>query len=373
MKFKYFQVVLDNALDSAGTGEGFIDPREATDAAFSALPSTLALSRDKARANLRWKLILDVLKESGANDVTNIVVTGGDEGTPPTSIVFKVVYESDKLVHAYDLITDTSGVTLIGPTGLGSGETEVNVIERLIANSLSEPVTKERFVYDPTLLGGKNTITKKFETLTAANLATGATAVLRQTDLESPFTLGSVTVAVPGTSGGYSVANTMTVVGGTSTITTTFDIDEVVPVDAQDETNYNNTGANGTFAAGANYLANDVIILNDGTSITVDAVTSGAITQFTVNTGTTVAGQTVDATVLIQASVTAGSPTGSGFTLTLDTNNLVPFSCSVNVAGSYTVLPTTPNTATGSTGGTDDATFNLVYGGLNILVSVVNI
>ena len=125
MKFKYFEITLDDAFDSAGTGEGFIDPREATDEAFGGtLPTTLALSRDKARANLRWKVIVDALKETGMQDLIDVAVTAGDEDSPPTSITFKAVYESDKLVHAYDLITDTSGATLVGPDGFGAGETE---------------------------------------------------------------------------------------------------------------------------------------------------------------------------------------------------------------------------------------------------------
>lgn len=370
-KFKYFEITLDDGLDSAGTGEGFIDPREATDVAFSGtLPSTLALSRDKARANLRWKKIVEALQETGAVDVSDVVVTGGDEDNPPTAITFKAVYESDKLVHAYDLITDTTGATLIGPTGLGAGETETNAIERIIANALSQPVTKARFVYDPTLLGGKNTITKKFEDVTAANLATGAAATNRQLDLESPFALASVTVAVPGTSGGYSVANTLTVVGGTGP-PATFTVDEVIPTNGQDEGAYSGGGSAGEFTGGSDYQDNDIITLSDGTTVLVDTA-AGAVTAFTVDTSTTVTAQTVDATVLTQIAVIDQSdPAGAGFTLTLDTDNLVPFSGTVLAVGSYTgTLPTSPNA---STGGGTNATWNLVFGGLNISVTQVNI
>lgn len=370
MKFKYFQIVLDDALDSAATGEGFIDPREATDAAFSGtLPSTLALSRDKARANLRWQQVVEALQESGAVDVLDIVETGGSEDTPPTAITFKVVYESDKLVQVYDLITDTSGATLFGPTGLGAGETEIQAIERAITNALAVPVTKPRFVFDPTLLGGKNTITKKFEEVAAATLATGASDSARRDDLETPFTLASAVVVAVGS--GYSVADTLTVTGGTFSTVATLDVDEVIPVNAQDETNYDNVGANGTFAAGADYLANDVIILNDGTTVTVDAVTAGAITQFTVDNSTTTTGQSFDDTVLTQVSVTIGTPSGSGFTLTLDDNNQALFSVSVNVAGSYTVIATSPAAHSGGSG--SGGTFTLTYSGLNVNVTQLDI
>ena len=374
-KFKYFEVVLDDALDSAAAGEGFIDPREATDAAFSGtLPSTLALSRDKARANLRWKLIVDALKESGANDVIDIVVTGGTQDAPPTAITFKAVYESDKLVQAYDLITDTTGGTLFGPTGLGAGETEINVIERVIANALSEPVTKARFVYDPTLLGGKNTITKKFEDLTATNLATGATAVIRQTDLESPFSVASAVVAVEGTTGGYGITDTITVTGGTSSVAAILDIDEVIPTNGLDETAYGGTPPDGDFVAGANYTALDVITLNDGTTVLVDTVSSGAITEFTVDNSTTRVGQVTNAVTLTQASV---SPTGgTGFTLTLDDLPQVPLSLSINTAGIYTVAvgvaPAAP-AATTSSGMGANVTVALIFSGINVNVTQLDI
>ena len=372
-KFKYFAITLDDALDSAGAGEGFIDPREATDEAFSgALPTTLALSRDKARANLRWKLIVDALKETGAVDVSDIVVTAGDEDSAPTAITFKVVYESDKLVHAYDLITDTSGATLVGPDGFGAGETETNAIERIIANALSVPVTKARVVYDPTLLAGKSTLTEKFEDLTAANLATGATPVIRQADLESPFALASVTVAVVST-GGYAIDDTLVVVGGTGSAAN-INVDEVIPVDAQTEANYDNVGDNGTFAGGASYQDGDIITLNDGTTVVVDTA-AGAVTEFTVDTSTTLAGQSAAGTVLTQiAVIDAADPVGTGFTLTLDIDNQEPFSGTVSAVGSYTgVLPTSPNTPTGSSGGLNAATWNLVFGGLNISVTQLEI
>ncbi len=373
MKFKYFEVTLDDALDSAATGEGFIDPREATDAAFSGtLPSTLALSRDKARANLRWKLILDALKESGAVDVSDVVVTGGTQDAPPTAITFKAVYESDKLVQAYDLITDTTGGTLFGPTGLGTGETEIQTIQRVIVNALSEPVTKARFVFDPTLLGGKNTITKKFEDLTAANLATGATAILRRDDLETPFTLASAVVAVEGTTGGYSVADTLTITGGTSSVGATVDVDEVIPANI-DETAYGGTPPDGVFDGGANYTLGDVITLNDGTTVTVDAPAGpAAVTQFTVNNSTTRVGQTADDAVLTQVSV---APTGgTGFTLTLNDTPQVPFSLSVNNPGNYTIVVGVASpAATGGSGGGNAATVTLVWSGLNVNVTQLDI
>lgn len=193
-KFKYFEVTLDDAIDTAVVGEGFVDSRKAED--FDTLPSTLALSQDKARANLRWQQVIESLLESGAVDVIDITPTGGSQDTPPTDIIFKVVYESDKTVFIYDLISDTTGATIYGPGDFTGGETELQTIERTIANALAVPITRPRMVYDPTLLGGKNTITKKFEDVIITALGTGATDINKRDNIEAQgaFTVTSVAV-----------------------------------------------------------------------------------------------------------------------------------------------------------------------------------
>lgn len=95
---------------------------------------------------------------------------------------------------------------------------------------------------------------------------------------------------------------------------------EYQTIAAQDETDFNNTGSNGTFVAGSGYSVSDVITMSDGSTITVDAVSTGAITQFTVTTATVAdSGGAVANKTLTQTSV---APTGgTGFTLTLGDNN----------------------------------------------------
>lgn len=97
------------------------------------------------------------------------------------------------------------------------------------------------------------------------------------------------------------------------------------PIDAQDETNYDNTGNNGTFvggdgAGGTAHVVSDVLTMSDGTTITVDAVDgNGDVTQFTVdNAGSQDSLKPGD--VLTQDSSTG---TGDSFTLTIGSNNLV--------------------------------------------------
>lgn len=78
-------------------------------------------------------------------------------------------------------------------------------------------------------------------------------------------------------------------------------------IDAQDETNY---GSPSAFSGGTGYVANDIIYMSDDSRITVDAVTTGAVTQFTVDSTDA---KRVEEGVLNQVS-TSGS--GTGFTIT---------------------------------------------------------
>ena len=93
-------------------------------------------------------------------------------------------------------------------------------------------------------------------------------------------------------------------------------------IDAQDETSYDNAGNNGTFTAGTNYAISDVLTMSDGTQITVDAVSTGAVTQFTIDSST--GDESLKpGDVLTMASVLPDTGDESGFTLTVGSANLV--------------------------------------------------
>ena len=89
------------------------------------------------------------------------------------------------------------------------------------------------------------------------------------------------------------------------------------PVNGQDESDYA-----GNFFAGTDYTAGEIITLSDGTTVTVGAIDGvgsvGPVTEFTVNSTTSnftaLAGDT-----LTQVFTSGG---GSGFSLTVDANNL---------------------------------------------------
>jgi hypothetical protein len=91
-------------------------------------------------------------------------------------------------------------------------------------------------------------------------------------------------------------------------------------ITAQDETSYDNSPTTeGTFSGGTGHAATDVITLDDDwTTVTVDAVSSGVVTQFTVNS--TKGRSATSGTAMTQSSTTGS---GTGFSLTPDTDNIL--------------------------------------------------
>jgi len=90
-------------------------------------------------------------------------------------------------------------------------------------------------------------------------------------------------------------------------------------VTGQDETSYDNSPATeGTFAGGTGHAVSDVITLDDDwTTVTVDAVSGGVVTQFTVDS--TKGRSAASGTAMTQSSTTGS---GTGFSLTPDTDNI---------------------------------------------------
>ncbi len=84
------------------------------------------------------------------------------------------------------------------------------------------------------------------------------------------------------------------------------------PIDAQDETDY------AAFAGGTGHSVSDVVTVTGGTTATVDAVSGGVVTQFTIDSTATSASSQIGDT-LIQTATTGG---GTGFSITVEAANL---------------------------------------------------
>lgn len=197
-EFKHFRVVLPDAVDSNSVGEGFIDSRRTR--AFASLPTTFALSQDKERAFIRWAAILDGLKlDTSPVSITDIVETGGNQDSAPSQIDFTVTYKEEDVVYMWDLVA--TGSPIYGPSLVGGTATEVEVIERMIANALARANVDTPDIFDPTATAGYGVPVGasgvrrpiRVEDLTAAALGTGGDVEARRDDIES---IGAFTVTV---------------------------------------------------------------------------------------------------------------------------------------------------------------------------------
>jgi hypothetical protein len=191
--------------------------------------------------------------------------------------------------------------------------------------------------------------------------ATGSTIMLP---------VGSASVVNRGA--GHHVSDTLTLVGGTFTDVAQLTVATVSTIAGQDETSFTGGELTGTFTGGSGYSVSDTINLTDGTVIVVDAVSVGAVTEFTISSAST-SGNSQWAT--ISQSFSSGEPAGTSFTLTLDTSNQGVFGTSYVetseiIDGEYTVLPSDPVSTTSSNAGvTIDATFNIDWGVREVVVT----
>lgn len=200
---------------------------------------------------------------------------------------------------------------------------------------------------------------------------TGTTITGFTIDNGGSLVLQTATVVTRGT--GYSINDTLTVVGGTFTSAATLTVTALSTIAAQDETAYS-VFVGGDGAGGTAYVVNDVITLDDGSTITVDAIDgSGDVTQFTVTTASTI-GITGDLAVLSQLGATVGAGDGIGFTMTQQLTNQGIFTATIATAGVYTVLPASPAGTTVSpvngTGATLNVTITAGYAPVSVSASV---
>lgn len=137
------------------------------------------------------------------------------------------------------------------------------------------------------------------------------------------------------------------------------------PIDAQDETSYDNSPTTeGVFVGGTGHSAADVITLSDGTTVTVDNETAGVVDQFTLDTSASTGADAGD--VLTQSSSTGS---GVGFTLTPDTDNVTVASAKIQMRCGSTfdaALPWHDMADTGAPYTTDAIEGPLGFGGCQI-------
>jgi hypothetical protein len=162
----------------------------------------------------------------------------------------------------------------------------------------------------------------------------------------------SATVAAAGT--GYAPADTITLTGGSHTIN---GIVNVVT------TKLVSVAVN---AGGSNYEVGDTITLAGGTFgtavvLTVATVSAGAVTGVTITNAGSYTANT--------ASFTQGATSGVGSGATFNTAVWGVNTVTVNTAGSYTALPSSPVSQGATSGSGTGATLTVLWGLLSVIVS----
>ena len=113
-----------NKLETTAPGDGFIDPTLANNylddstGEITGWPSSNSLALAKARANVRWGIVIEQL---GLNlnvlGIKDVVVTGADINTAPSTVSFTVVYDRPSALftnNEYDsgtVLTGTDAIT----------------------------------------------------------------------------------------------------------------------------------------------------------------------------------------------------------------------------------------------------------------------
>lgn len=162
----------------------------------------------------------------------------------------------------------------------------------------------------------------------------------------------SATVAAAGT--GYVPADTITITGGSHTISSIFNVATTKLVSVA------------VNAGGSNYLVGDTITLAGGTFgtaavLTVATVSTGAITGVTISTAGSYTANT--------ASFTQGSTSGVGSGATFNTAVWGVNTLTVNTAGAYTALPSSPVAQGATSGSGTGATLTVLWGLLSVQVT----
>lgn len=151
MRPSYYQVTMTNTgLNTVAPADGFYDPKRIeTYMAEGSVPTTLAQTQAKRRANFRWKRLVEKLGLLGAVHIqpSSIVVTATGLADP-TLVTFQLQIEA-----APDSLYIESEITP------GTFLTDTAAIKHCVAKAMVNNETKLLDVYDPTATVGDGMFT----------------------------------------------------------------------------------------------------------------------------------------------------------------------------------------------------------------------
>lgn len=123
------------------TDLGYVDP--VLSAIPGNFPSSLANGRAKARANARWRFVIEQLhRDTSPVFIQAVDQVGADVDTPPSEVQLTVAYDRSWQIYTYD--EDNNNAIIEGEYA----------IRRAVARALTKSETRSLVVYDPTSNSG---------------------------------------------------------------------------------------------------------------------------------------------------------------------------------------------------------------------------
>ena len=129
-----------NKLEATAPGDGFIDPTLANNylddstGEITGWPTSNALALAKARANVRWRIVIEQLGLTlNVLGIKDIMITGADINTAPSTVSFTVVYDRPSALFTNDEYN--SGIVLSGTDAI------VRFVERALLTTRTQNYT----------------------------------------------------------------------------------------------------------------------------------------------------------------------------------------------------------------------------------------
>ena len=121
---------------------------------FATVPTTLVISKARARGNLRFRNIVNALTGLSDCQIRDITITEANGDAQATSLAFTVNYERPAGIPLTGDVTGTTAITRTAIDGSTSITTRAIAIKDEVAKALRLSTTASCRVYDPTLLEG---------------------------------------------------------------------------------------------------------------------------------------------------------------------------------------------------------------------------
>jgi hypothetical protein len=127
--------------EGAAPANGFIDNKRVEQyMAEGSIPTNLAASTAKERANLRYRRMIEQIQLLGNIYVSDIVAADADANTAPTTFVFTATVEHD-----------VAGLRVEDATDPGTYLTGMDALERQISTALIAGFSQITDTFDPTI------------------------------------------------------------------------------------------------------------------------------------------------------------------------------------------------------------------------------